>query len=279
MNTRAGFLDFFKQFIPSPRVPETEGILGDSTKKADDFVDDGVDDDDLDALEKAASHDEDLILVLKDFTFVDLTKEPRPKKRGRSKGKRKWKNVDTIMLHQTAVSFGTNPRRMINVPSHGATLHDGKIVLLHTPTDYMWHGHKANLFSIGIEISCRAAGIEGIPDTFWMSTTDKEKKRTYEELIKEATEIQLLATRELCRYYIELVKKNGGEIKYIMPHRSSHKSRISDPGSRIWKEVALKIMEETGLKIRKPVGSGNLIPEYWDPSQEGIDYDWKFKTP
>lgn len=280
MNTRAGFLDFFKQFVPSPRVPETEGILGDSTKKVNDFDDDGVDDDDLDALQEAADHDEDEELEPEDgFTFVDLTKEPRPKKRGRSKGKRKWKNVKGITLHQTAVDFGSNPRRLINVPAHGATLRDGKIVLLHTPTDYMWHAHSLNKNDIGIEVSCRAAGIEGIGSTFWRSESDIQKGRKYDQLVKEAADIQIAATRELCRYYIELVEKNGGKIEYIHAHRQGHKSRVSDPGSRIWDEVAVPLMEEFGLScgpVGWKAGSGHPIPQVWDEKNgRGIPYSWK----
>ncbi len=275
MKTNASFLDFFRQWAPSPKVPETEGILGNLTLKAEDYDDDGIDDDDPEALEEAALKDEDD--KYEDFIFVDLTNEPRTKSRGKSKGKRKWKNVKGITLHQTAVDFGTNPRRMLNVPAHGATLRDGKIVLLHTPTDYMWHAHSLNKHDIGIEISCRAAGIVGNAETFWRSAKDKEKNRQYEELVKEANEIQLAASRELCRYYIELVEANGGEIEFIHAHRQGHSSRVSDPGSLIWDEVAIPIMEEFGLKCG-PVGwksgSGHPIPQVWDEKNgRGIPYN------
>jgi hypothetical protein len=95
----------------------------------------------------------------------DLRGEPRTKSRGRSKGTRDWSKVRGITIHQTAVDFGTNPRRLLNVPVHGATLRDGSIVLLHDPPAYMWHGHSFNKHDIGIEVSCRAAGIEGNGDS------------------------------------------------------------------------------------------------------------------
>ena len=280
MKTNASFLDFFRQWAPSPKVPETEGILGNLTLKAEDYDDDGIDDDDPEALEEAALKDEDD--KYEDFIFVDLTNEPRTKSRGKSKGKRKWKNVKGITLHQTAVDFGTNPRRMLNVPAHGATLRDGKIVLLHTPTDYMWHCHSGNKTTIGIEVSCRAAGIYDDSRTFWMSQVDKEKGRSYEDLVKEANELQLAATRELCEYYIELVEKNGGKIEYIASHRQFHKSRISDPGERIWEEVAIPIMEKynlsNGPKPHWTLGSGNPTPQVWDEENgKGIPYNWEVK--
>lgn len=278
---RSSFTDFFKQFIPNPKVSETKGILNGNTKSSNDFDNEEIDDDDIDALEEVVKKEDNLIVAPNDFEFVDLTKESRTKKRGKAKGKRKWKNVKGITLHQTAVDFGLNPMRMLNVPAHGGTLKDGKIILLHTPTDYMWHAHSLNKHDIGIEISCRAAGIEGNSDTFWLSKRDHEKGRSYEDVVKEATDIQLAATRELCRYYIELVAKNGGKIEYIHAHRQGHKSRVSDPGSRIWEEVAIPIMKEFGLacgRIGWKAGSGNPIPHAWDSfNGKGIPYSWKIK--
>lgn len=241
--SRSTFTDFFRQFVPK-NVKSTEGILCEKKEP--------------------------------EFTFTDFTNKKKTKKRGESKGNRDWSQITTIMLHQTAVVF-SSAERMLNVPSHSGVLSDGEIVLLHTPTDYMWHGNSANKFSIGIEISCRAAGVEGNPDTFWMRSSEREKGIPFEKLVHEASDIQLAASRELCRYYIELVEKNGGKIEYMMPHRSAHKSRVSDPGSRIWQNVALPIMEEFGLKLHKVVGSGNPVPEAWDPDQKGVPYNWKVK--
>lgn len=279
---RSSFTDFIKKYIPQPKVPSTKGILPEyKIKYASEFENEDVDDDDLDALEKAVKKDPDLIIAPHEFDYVDFTAEPRTKDRGKAKGKRKWKNVRGITLHQTAVDFGLNPRRLLNVPAHGATLKDGKIVLLHTPTDYMWHAHSLNKYDIGIEVSCRAAGIEGNPKSFWRSKADKEKGRTYDQLVQEAVDIQIEATKELCRYYIQLVKENGGEIKYIHAHRQGHKSRVGDPGSRIWQEVAIPIMEEYGLscgKVGWKVGSGKPIPQAWDEvNGKGIVYDWNIK--
>lgn len=268
---RSTFIDFFKQFIPSKKV-ETKEIEPTGTVLTPEVEEyDEPEDVDEDA-EIAADDAQEKPKSVENWIYVDLTKTPRKKgSRGTSKGTRKWSQIDTICFHQTACIFST-PERMLGVPAHSGVMRDGKIVLLHNPTSYMWHGHSANKFSIGIEIVARAAGIEGDGRTFWRSSSDKKKGKKYEDLVRECTDIQLAACRELCKYYIELVKKNGGEIKYVIPHRSSHSSRVSDPGSRIWKEVALKIQEEFGLKLRKPVGSGNPVPQAWDPSQVGVRY-------
>lgn len=256
--------DLLKRFLPSPKAEECVEVPIPGPVIED----------------KEEEEPEDLILA--DLVWSDLRKEPRTKDRGKSKGRRTWKNCKGITLHQTAVDFGTNPKRLLNVPVHGATLRDGKIVLLHDPIDYMWHAHALNKYDIGIEVSCRAAGILGDGRTFWRSKTDKQKGRQYASLVKEATDIQLEATKELCRYYINQVKENGGEILYIHAHRQGHKSRVGDPGSRIWQEVAIPIMEEFGLTcgpVGWKTGSGHPIPEAWDPvNGKGVPYSGRVKA-
>lgn len=259
--SRFGFFDLFKSLLPQPNVKSkdiaTPGPLVDPQE-----VEDAI-----------------------GSIWVDLTKKRRTKKRGKARGQRPWSNITGITLHQTAVDFGPNPMRLLNVPAHGATLKDGKIVLIHDPTDYMWHGHKFNKHDIGIEISCRAAGILGNGRTFWRSKKEREAGKKYTNLVSESSDVQLEATKELCRYYIELVKENGGEIKFIHAHRQAHKSRVSDPGSRIWKAIAIPLMTEFGLScgpIGWAAGSGHPIPEAWDlENGNGVRYSGSvrgFKT-
>lgn len=274
---RSNFTDWFKQYLPQPNVPETKGILFVDPKHIEDFEDDGLDDDDIELLQEVVAKEE----VKEEFDFVDLTMEPRTKERGEAKGKRKWKNIKSICLHQTAVDFGTNPRRMLNVPVHGATLRNGKVILLHTPTHYMWHAHSLNKESIGIEVSCRTAGVHRVERTFWLSKKEKQAGKTYPQLVSDPTKIQIEATKELCRYYIELVGMNGGEIEYIRAHRQGHESRTGDPGSIIWEEVGIPIMEEFGLScgpIGWTIGSGTPIPQIWDKIRgKGIRYSGSYK--
>jgi hypothetical protein len=214
----------------------------------------------------------------------DLRGEPRPEKRGRSKGTRDWSQIKGITIHQTAVDFGTNPRRLINVPVHGATLRDGSIVLLHDPTAYMWHGHSFNKHDIGIEVSCRAAGIEGNGKSLWLpkevrrdGVRVKSKTLSPEERLEHATEAtddQLEATRVLIRHYVDLVEKNGGNIEFIHAHRQSSKSRVSDPGSRIWKHCGVWAIDELKLTAGSPGWSagGYPLPDAWTGEKNGIKY-------
>lgn len=207
-----------------------------------------------------------------DFDWIDLTEEPRTKSRGKRKGVRKWSQITGITLHQTAVNFGTNPRRLLNVPVHGATLEDGQIVRLHVPTDLMWHGNGFNRRDIGIEVSCRAAGIEGDERTLWKPRGKPDVRA------EEATDVQLAATRELIRYYVDLVRENGGEIRYIHAHRQATKNRVSDPGSRIWMACGEWAREELGLEVGPPdfqIADGKPLPDAWTGRANGIRYNWQ----
>ncbi len=231
----------------------------------------------------------DVVVTTPIFEWTDLKKELRTKSRGKSKGTRKWTQITGITLHQTAVDFGINPRRILNLPVHGSTLQDGHIVLLHSPTHYLWHAHSLNKTDIGIEVSCRAAGIWDDPTTLkdeskwtlWLPKILRGKGDPRDHAV-EATDEQLEATKQLCRYYIKTVKEHGGEIKFIHAHRQGHSSRISDPGSRIWQLVAIPIMEEFGLTpgpdVGWKIGSGTPLPQVWDEEYgAGARYNWRVK--
>lgn len=95
--------------------------------------------------------------------FFDITGEHALTK-GR-KAPRDHSTVDTILLHQTAVKFGTTRRnrekygerkalhrRFYNVACHVAALRNGDVLYVNRLPRYVWQGNVANRFSIGIEI-------------------------------------------------------------------------------------------------------------------------------
>jgi hypothetical protein len=211
---------------------------------------------------------------------ADLRDVPR-KGRGAAVGTRPWSRIVGITLHQTATrDFAPSHAGLDDVPAHAMVHRDGRVSLLHHPTAYVQHGHALNGGTIGIEIACRAAGTEGDASTFWRSAEEKDgwerdkngKKtgrflgiKTYAELVREATDIQLAAARDLCRYYFDLVADNGGKVRGIWGHNQGHSSRTSDPGSRIWRQVAEPLRVELELKDVRDMtlGSGTTVPKAW----------------
>ncbi len=192
----------------------------------------------------------------------DLRAEPRSG-RGAAHGTRPIESVTATCWHQSAAVLG-NFRRYLGVPCHAAVMRDGDVVLLHPLEAYVWHGHAANKFSVGVEIDCRAAGTEGNPRTFWRSLREKFLGKTYESLVREATDVQLESALSLGVYLTEELERWGGTMKAQMFHRNSHSSRTSDPGSRIARAVALPLAEKFSQEYGGPVvGSGRAIPDSW----------------
>ena len=220
-----------------------------------------------------------------DVRWADIRKEKRTKSRGKSKGYRDWSKLEGIVLHQTATNFGSNPMRVLNVPTHGCTLkgdafNEAINVKMHDPTAYMYHAGGLNRTPIGLEIDCRASGVLDDPSTlskdegllsFWRPKSKPDLQP------QEATDAQLEAAREFITYYVELVAANGGKLKYIYAHRQSSKNRVSDPGERIWKEVAEWAAKEHGLIIRDnyTVGDGKPLPDMWTERPNGNAYNWR----
>ena len=187
-------------------------------------------------------------------------------KRGRAKGWRPWSKVTGITLHQTASgNLHADHRLLLAIPAHAIVHCDGSVSLLHAPTSVVYHGHGLNAQTIGIEIDCRAAGTEGDASTFWRSTTDRLLGCSYELLVREATAEQLEAARWLVSKYAGMVEQSGGRIATLWAHRQSHSSRTSDPGSRIWKGVALPMIAALGLVdvSHLTLGTGRAIPKEW----------------
>lgn len=188
--------------------------------------------------------------------------------RGAAHGVRAIDRVTAIMWHQSAAVLG-KPERYMGVPCHAAVMRNGDVVLLHQLRALVWHGHTGNSFSVGVEIDCRAAGVEGDARTFWRSRREKADGKTYTELVREPTDVQLKAAFLLGVYITEEIERLGGAIKAQMFHRNAHSSRTSDPGSRIALNVAWPLAQRYGHEYGGPVvGSGHPTRAEWYPKEK-----------
>lgn len=189
--------------------------------------------------------------------------------------------VDSIMLHQTGVVFGVGKRAMAkygrrnalhrrfwNVACHAAALMNGDVLLIHPCDRYVYHGHRGNRSSIGIEIEGLYAGIAGNPKTVSGTQAVNLDLRT------------IAAARKAVQVCVEQGRAAGCPITKIVAHRQYHGSRISDPGEEIWREVALWAVETLGLSADYDLASenkkdsrksGRKIPREWDPAGP-VDY-------
>lgn len=186
------------------------------------------------------------------------------KVRGRS-----WKDVRGICLHQTACVLGERPERWDTVGAHIGITRSGKVIWLHSFDRIVCHGNGWNAQTVGIEIDGLYAGVQGDDSTVW----DDPSTAKHEQGM-ELPEVQAEAARQVIRWIREETYKAGGEIRVLVAHRQSSKSRRNDPGSEIWKRVALPMHAELGLGdggYGFEIG-GYAIPAAWDEKKVGVRY-------
>jgi hypothetical protein len=185
-------------------------------------------------------------------------------------GHRPWSKVTGICLHQTACMMGERPERYENTGAHVVITRSGKVIWLHDLDSLVIHGHGWNAQTVGFEIDGLFAGVEGDPKTVWDDpSTERHETGT------TPTPAQLEAVRAAIRWVCHEVADKGGKVTALVAHRQSSDTRRNDPGSAIWKAVALPMHAELGLSDGGPgfkIGNGRPIPEAWDPSRVGIKY-------
>jgi hypothetical protein len=184
-------------------------------------------------------------------------------------GQRDWSKVTGICLHQTACVLGERPGRWDAIGCHVGVTRSGQVMHLHNFNRLIVHGNGWNSQTVGIEIDGMYAGIEGNDRTFWRPKD--EPNRQPQKLTAET----IAATRQMIRWICDQVADHGGKIKVLVAHRQASENRQSDPGSAIWKDIALPMMDELNLSDGGhgfKIGTGYAIPEAWDPRKKGIKY-------
>lgn len=217
-----------------------------------------------------------------------VTKDAHPLKKGR--GTRKLSEITGITLHQTACVIGEKPSRWHNVACHIAITREGQILFNNDFIKKVWHGNGFNDTTIGFEIDGHFAGLESLnektgewePDlkSYW-----RPKSRPDRQPLSITPE-QVEACKVAIRWCKRVVDEAGGNLEYLVAHRQSSPSRISDPGEKTWNLVALPMMEELGLTDGGPdfyildskKRAGKPIPEAWNPAHVGVQYTAKTST-
>jgi N-acetyl-anhydromuramyl-L-alanine amidase AmpD len=187
---------------------------------------------------------------------------PEDGKGVKAKRKRKWKDIKGITLHQTASQLGNKPTRYKKVSAHIGITQDGKIIQMNGLDWLVWHAQAFSSRDVGIECDGYFAGIEGNLKTFWRPKSKPDR------MPMTVSKEQIKATLDVIEWIMKEVEWHGGEVEYIHAHRQSSMSRTSDPGSKVWQEVAMVAKKRWGLKDGGPKFSvgGTPVPREWDPS-------------
>ncbi len=215
-------------------------------------------------------------------SIVDLTHlQPDPPLRYRGSRKhrirkgrvvrRDLRDVDTIVIHQTACTFGqgrlpTRHHRALGVACHSLAFNDGTIVRANPLESYVYHGNGFNARSCGLEIEGSFPGLMDDPETprredLMTHWGDDDRMTPVTDLVVETASLALA----------DMVKRLPA-VRYIVAHRQSSKNRRSDPGAELWQRVVLDYaVPELGLETRPGAtrGHGRPIPKVWDPDGVG----------
>lgn len=196
-------------------------------------------------------------LVKDPFGIVDIRgTHPRPKNYAR---KRKWVSIVGVTLHQTGCNMPSDPLNCGRLNAHYLVLRSGITVWVNDETDFIWHAQGLSSKTVGIEFEGNFYGVSGDPSTLWKGGGPGVR------LNRE----QLIASRILFDHLYLQFQKNSAQWTRINGHRQSSNTRVADPGSDIWKQVALPWASKLGLKNADggdsfKLGSGSPIPKPWD---------------
>lgn len=173
--------------------------------------------------------------------------------------------IDAITLHQTACTFGVSQaairaaggdrslardRRALNIHAHVTAFRDGHVVPAYPLRAYVYHGHGSNARAIGLEIEGHYDGIPG-------------------GKLGDPDDATIEAAREAMRWIVAEAASEGVTIRHVVAHRQYTTSRRSDPGWRIWRDVALWSESALGLVTLPGLTDrdGRPIPKAWDARQ------------
>jgi hypothetical protein len=193
--------------------------------------------------------------------YFDNTRDVRNGK-GRNR-KRDPADVDTIVLHQTAVKFGTTRanrekygerlalhRRFYKTPYHCIALLNGDVLWNNDVDWYTFHGNSSNATSVGVAVEGSFPGLE---------SKRKPSHHTIDEHVAATVRAALLVTVRKC-------KEQGSTICLLQAHRNYSAGRRGDPGEQLWRLNAVPLREACHLQTNFIVarGGGRTIPREWD---------------
>ena len=175
--------------------------------------------------------------------------------------------ITTIVLHQMSCkNLKRGIDRWKHIECHWVVeLEDEKAYLMHDLDKRLWHAHRFNGRSVGIEVEGYYLGVEDNPRTFWRPKEEPGRMpMTLTAGMRAAIVAAIGAT-------VDMVAAAGGKIEYIGAHRQSYGNKRSDPGEAIW-QVALLCQKALGLKEAPTLLRGRPIPESWDARNKGVEY-------
>jgi len=170
---------------------------------------------------------------------------------------RDMSEVDTIVLHQTATRLGNEPGEYYRIAAHVAVNSAGEVFYVNDLSFFIYHAHAYSRNSISLTVDGNFAGIEGETQITGAGALGKTHELTGE---------QVTGAQQAILWIVGECAKLGANITDIVAHRQSSNQKQTDPGSALWRSVAIWAQRELGLVNRfyEVLGSGYPIPRQWD---------------
>jgi hypothetical protein len=203
--------------------------------------------------------------VSADPLFFDTSGEhPHPKNYSRQ---RPASQVTGVTIHQTGCNMPQDPKGWDRLNAHVGITQEGKLIIVNDFTDMIWHAQGLSKTTIGIEFEGNFMGVDGKQKTLWRGGGGPHFLNP--AMMEAANQLYILLD--------EWFWKNNTHWDHIYAHRQSSDMRRGDPGSEIWKAIALPWMDQRqgvemdgGEKYFK--GSGAPIPGAWNFNKYGSKY-------
>lgn len=190
-------------------------------------------------------------------------------------------SVDSVVLHQCAVTYGLTSRqlraaggdrrlalarRALRVACHALAFRDGFFVASCPLRVYVQGANGLNPRALNLEVDGLYSGLRDDPDT-----VPREDLQTTAGEPCEVTPAIILAGQSALRWLVLEGRREGMPIDRLWAHRQSSGTRRADPGEGLWSAVAEPIAAELGLRIdyAATLGEGRPIPVAWSPNGVG----------
>ena len=207
--------------------------------------------------------------------------KPKIKMAGKRPVLRDPASVDSVVLHQCAVTYGLTARqlraaggdrqralatRALNVACHTLAFRDGFFVACCPLRVYVQGANGLNPRALHLETDGLYSGLRDDP-----TTAPREDLQTTAGTPCEVTPAIILAGQSALRWLVLEGRAEGMPIDRLWAHRQSSPTRRADPGEALWQSIAEPIAAELGLRIdyAATLGDGRPIPVEWSPRGVG----------
>lgn len=161
--------------------------------------------------------------------------------------------------------MSADPQRWDRLNAHVGITAAGAVVVVNDPTDMIWHAQGLSRSTIGVEIAGNFCGVEGDKKTLWAPGGGPHV----------LTAQQIAAAQRLFQWIVVQFVSHAQLWTRVHAHRQAYRSRIGDPGSAIWQQIAIQWIEAldaTDGGESWKIGSGRPIPKKWNQNYTGAYY-------